>query len=67
MREEIGQEYLTNIGEDGEVLEAPTMYRVIGGVVLKVPAGEAVTEGQRSGDRWNDVIEAMAKAVEKGK
>ncbi len=66
MEEETGQEYFSNIGENGEALEAPTMYRAIGNIILKVPAGEAAKAEEESGDRWENVIAAMERAV-KGK
>ncbi|WP_297027603.1 hypothetical protein [uncultured Dialister sp.] len=43
------------------------MFKKIGNVLLTVPAGEAVKTGEASGDRWEEVIEAMERAVtEKG-
>lgn len=63
MIENFGKEIFCNFGEDGEVLEAPTMYKKIGNVLLKVPAGEAAKAGEASGDRWEEVIEAMERAV----
>lgn len=63
MIEETGQEYFFYDGEE----EAPTMYKTIGNILLKVPAGEAVKTEETSGDRWEEVIEAMERAViEKG-
>ena len=67
MIEDFGKEIFCNFGEDGEILEGPTMLKKIGNVFLTVPAGEAVKTGEASGDRWEEVIEAMERAVtEKG-
>lgn len=63
VREDAEEEIFCNFSEDGEMLEAPTMYKFIGDIVLRVPAGEAIKAEEESGDRWDDVIEAMERAM----